>query len=270
MPGRPIWKGAISFGLVNIPVKLASAVSEKEVRFHMLHAADKARIRMKRYCSAEDREVAYEEIERGYEVAPDQYVVLAEEELAAAAPEAARTIDLIDFVEIAEIDPAFFDHPYYLVPEKNATKAYGLLHAALTKSGRVGIGRVVLRTKEYLVAVRPKDGVLVMETMRYPDEIVPAEAAFGEVAVPTRAEGGRELAVAERLVETLTTKFDAAKYHDRHRERLLALIEKKAEGEVVTPPKVERPSATKDLLKALEESLREARREKEKGAEAAA
>src|SRR5687767_1006458 len=172
---RAIWSGAISFGLVNIPVKLYSAVSRKTVRFHQLDRDDNQRIQQKRVNPRSGREVPYEQLVKGYEVGPDRYVVITPEELDALEPEKTRTIDIEAFVDLDQIDPIFYDHPYYLVPDTGATKAYRLLVDAMEESGKVAIARVVLRSKEHLVALRPKDGILTMETMLFADEVMPPD-----------------------------------------------------------------------------------------------
>ena len=176
---RSIWTGAISFGLVSVPVKLYSAVSSKTVRFHQLHAADGVRIQQKRVCPADGEEVAYDDIVKGYEIAPDRYVVITPEELAAIEPQKSRTIEIEDFVELAEIDPIYYDHPYYLVPAAGGAKPYRLLLEAMRASEKVAIARVVLRSKEQLVAIRPMDDVLAMATMNFADEVVARRPARG-------------------------------------------------------------------------------------------
>ncbi len=261
---RAIWSGSISFGLVNIPVKLFSAVSQKEVRFHMLHDADGARIQLKRFCSAENVEVPYEHVVKGYELSKGRYVTITTEELEAADPKGARTIDIEDFVEMAEIDPVYYDHTYYLAPDRGAAKAYGLLLEAMRKSGKVGIARVVLRTKQTLCCVRPMGGALALSTMNYADEIVPQdELDLGEPAAPS----GRELEMAERLVASLTSAFEPQRYHDVHREKILALVERKAAGEEIVAPPAEAPAKVVNLADALAASLAAARRHREPGTE---
>src|SRR4030095_15906024 len=173
---RSIWRGAISFGLVNVPVKLYSAVSKKNVQFNQLHGKDGSRIKMKRYCMDEDEEVPYEEIVKGYEGTPGRYVVITPEELEGLDPAKTRTIDIEDFVDLDEIDPLYYEHPYYLAPDTGAAKPYKLLLSALQESNKVAIARVVIRSKEYLTAIRPADGVLTLETMLFADELVPTDA----------------------------------------------------------------------------------------------
>lgn len=253
---RAIWSGSISFGLVNIPIKVQTAVSEKDIHFNMLHAKDGARIKMKRFCPEEDREVDNDEIVKGYEVSRGQYVTFTPEELESADPEAARTIDIQEFVELADIDPAYFDRPYYLVPDKNADKPYALLTAALEKTGKVGIARVVMREKEYLVALRVNDGVLMMETMHFADEVIAPSVVAEGANIDTKTIDKKQLALAEQLIESLTEEFDPKRHRNEHREKLLAMIEKKTAGhKVVVEPAAKVMPKTKDILAALEESL---------------
>jgi DNA end-binding protein Ku len=259
---RAIWSGSIAFGLVNIPVKLFSAVSQKEVRFHMLHDADGARINLKRFCSVENVEVPYEHVVKGYEVSKGRYVTVTADELEAADPRGARTIDIEDFVEMGQIDPVYYDQTYYLAPDRGAAKAYGLLLDAMRRSGKVGIARVVMRTKQTLCCVRPMGEALALSTMNFADEIVPREdLELPEPAAPSP----RELEMAERLVESLTSRFDPAKYHDVHREKVLALIERKAAGEDIVAPPSEAPAKVVNLADALAASLAAARRQGEPG-----
>jgi DNA end-binding protein Ku len=258
---RSIWSGSISFGLVNVPVKLTTAVSQKDVRFHQLHDADNTRIQQKRVCPADGEEVAYENIVKGYEISPGQYVVIKPEELAAIDPVATHTIDIEEFVDLDQIDPIYFDHPYYVVPEKRAEKPYALLVQSMKRSNKVAIARVVMRTKQYLVALRPKDDALVMATLLYDDEVMPIE----ELDVPGLETeiSERELAMAEQLIESLAEKFDPSKFRDDYRDQVLALIERKAEGqEIVAPPVAEAPTAVVDLMAALEASLAAAKEQR--------
>jgi DNA end-binding protein Ku len=252
---RSIWRGAISFGLVNVPVKLYSAVSKKTVRFNQLHDADGVRIQQKRVCPADGEEVPYENIVKGYEIAPDKYVIITPEELEALDPKKTRTIDIEDFVDVAEIDPLYYEHPYYLVPDTGASKAYTLLLDALRETNKVAIARVVLRSKEYLTAIRPAGDVLTMETMLFADELVPSDNLDELPDTDSRATD-RELAMARQLIESQATEFDPSKYRDEYRERVLDLIERKAQGEDVSvQPDVEEPAEVPDLMAALEASL---------------
>lgn len=255
---RAIWSGSISFGLVNIPVKMYSAVMDKTVHFHMLHDKDGVRVRQRLVCPAEDKEVSRDDVVKGYEIEEDQYVVVTQEEFAALAPRASRTIDVQDFVGLDEIDPIYYQHPYYLVPDEKAGKSYGLFVKAIADAGKVGIGKVVMRDKEYLTALRPVGNVLVLETMRFADEVVDAsgiEEMPADVPEPT----ARELEMADQLIGMLTGSFEPAKYHDEYRESLMDLIETKAEGEeYVMPEPVEEEAKVIDLMAALEKSLKKA------------
>jgi DNA end-binding protein Ku len=252
---RAIWSGAISFGLVNIPVKLYSAVSKKTVRFHQIDAESGARVRQKRV-GPDDEEIPYDQIVKGYEIGPDRYVTITSEELDALAPEKTRTIDIEDFVDLEEIDPIYYDHPYYLAPDTGASKAYQLLVDAMEDAGKVAIARVVIRSKEQLVAIRPREGTLAMETMLFADEVVPTDTleelgTDGEVKTTDR-----ELTMARQLIDSLSSDFEPEKYHDEYRERVLDLIERKAQGEtiVIEEPTAE-PEQVPDLMAALEASI---------------
>src|SRR3954463_4553137 len=200
---RSIWSDAISFGLVNVPVKLFSAVSKKTVRFHQLNQETGNRIQQKRVDPETGEEVSYDQIVKGYELTKDRYVVITPEELDALDPEKTRTIDIEDFVDITEIDPVFYDHPYYLVPDKGAAKAYGLLLNAMRESGKVAIARVVLRSKEQLVAIRPAPGhVLMMETMIFADEVVPPDDIDDLPDADALQATDRELRMARQLIDS--------------------------------------------------------------------
>ena len=259
---RAIWSGAISFGLVNVPVKLFSAVSPKDVRFNQLEEGTGARIRQKRVSAETGEEVPYEKIVKGYEVSPDRYVIITPEELEALDPKKTRTIDIEDFVDLDEIDPLYYEHPYYLVPDTGASKAYKLLLEALRETGKVAIARVVLRSKEYLVAIRPAGEVLTMETMLFADELIPADR-LDELPEADVSATDRELAMARQLIEAQATEFDPGKYRDEYRERVLELIERKAAGEdVAVQPMVEQREEVPDLMAALEQSLAAAKQDK--------
>jgi DNA end-binding protein Ku len=252
---RSIWRGAISFGLVNVPVKLYSAVSKKNVQFNQLHEKDGSRIQMRRFCAEEDHEIPYEEIVKGYEISPGRYVVITPEELEALDPKKTRTIDIEDFVDLDEIDPLFYDHPYYLAPDTGAAKPYRLLLEALRQTNKVAIARVVIRTKEYLTAIRPAGDVLTMETMLFSDELIDPDNLDELPDEDVRATE-REVDMARQLIESLATAFEPAKYRDEYRERVLDLIERKAAGqEVATTVEPEEPAAVPDLMAALEASL---------------
>jgi DNA end-binding protein Ku len=254
---RSIWSGAISFGLVNVPVKLYSAVSRKTVRFHQLNKETGHRIAQKRVDPATGDEVAYEDIVKGYELTRDRYVVLTPEELDALDPERTRTIDIEDFVDLSDIDPVYYDHPYYLVPDKGAGKAYALLLDAMRDAGKVAIARVVLRSKEQLVAIRPAPGdVLMMETMVFADEVVPPDTIEDLPEEGVVKTSDRELKMARQLIDSLSTDFEPERYHDEYREKVLDLIERKAAGEeIAVQPEAPQPERVPDLMAALEASL---------------
>jgi DNA end-binding protein Ku len=253
-----MWSGAISFGLVNVPIKLYSAVSKKTVRFHQLNGETGNRIQQKRVDPETGEEVAYENIVKGYELTRDRYVLITPDELETLDPEKSRSIDIEDFVDESEIDPIFYDHPYYLVPDTGAAKAYGLLLNAMAEADKVAIARVVIRSKEQLVAIRPhRDGdLLVMETMVFADEVVGTEDLDGLPDAKELQVSERELKMARQLIESLTDDFDPGKYKDSYREKVLELIERKAEGEeIAVQPEAPEPARVPDLMAALEASL---------------
>jgi DNA end-binding protein Ku len=258
---RAIWSGSISFGLVNIPVKLFSAVSRKNVNFNQIDSKTGARIKMKRVSTADERDVPYEDIVKGYELPSGEYITVGEDELAALDPEAVRTIDIDEFVDLAEIDPLFYDSGYYLVPDQTTAKAYKLLASAMEKSQKVGIAHFVMRTKQYLAAVRPKDGRLILNTMVYADEVVQPAEIGGFDALDKVDVAAKELTMATQLIESLTEEFTPEKYHDTYREAVLALIERKAAGHTEVLPAPALPSTEKvvDLMAALEASVKAAK-----------
>jgi DNA end-binding protein Ku len=254
---RAIWSGAISFGLVNIPVKLYSAVSRKTVRFHQIDAESGQRIRQQRVNPGSGEEVPYEQIVKGYEISPDRYVTITPEELEALEPQKTRTIDIEQFVDLEQIDPIYYDHPYYLAPDKGAAKAYKLLLDAMEEADKVAIARVVIRSKENLVALRSYGGAITMETMLFPDEVTQPDSIEELAAVDGDVKTTkRELDMAKQLIESLSGDFDPNEYRDKYRERVLDLIERKAAGETIT---IEEPVAEKkevpDLMAALEASI---------------
>ncbi len=260
---RAIWSGAISFGLVNVPVKLYSATSPKTVRFHQLSSKTGARIRQKRVDPSTGEEVPYEEIVKGYEITPERYVMIDPEELDALDPKATRTIDIEEFVDLGEIDPIYYDHSYYLAPTQGGAKAYRLLLDAMRESGRVGIGRVVLRSKQQLAALRPTGEVLTLTTMLWGDEVLAPDRLDELESVHEAEASDRELKMAEQLIESLSGEFEPSKFHDEYRERVLNLIERKAAGEeIAVQPEAEEPAAAPDLMAALEASLAAVRDEK--------
>jgi len=250
-----IWTGSISFGLVTVPVRLVSATRSLDVRFNQLDADTGARIRYRRVSDATGEEVPTEKIVKGYEIEPGQYVVMEPDELAALQPKKSRAIEIEDFVDLADIDPVYFEQPYYLIPDKDAAKPYRLLVDVMTELGKVAIGRFVLRSKEALVAIRPVDGVLCLETMRYSDEVLAADRD-APMPEPATEPSKKELEMARQLVNALAGTFDPEKYHDEYREELLALIERKAAGEeIVAAAAPDEPAKVLDLMAALEASL---------------
>ncbi len=258
---RAIWSGAISFGLVNIPVKLFSAVSRKTVRFHQLDSETGSRIQQKRVNPKTGEEVPYEKLVKGYELSPDRYVVIRPEELEAIEPKKTRTIEISDFVEMDQIDPIYYDHPYYLMPGTGAEKPYALLLQALKDSERVAIARVVIRSKENLVAIRPRDGVLTMETLLFGDEVVSPDS-LGEGDVEPAKTTKKEVAMAMQLIDSLAAEFDPDKYRDEYRVAVLEMIERKAEGkEIAVQEPEEEPAEVPDLMAALEASIANAKRQ---------
>jgi DNA end-binding protein Ku len=255
MMPRAIWSGSISFGLVNIPVKLYSAVSRKNVQFNQLDARTQSRVKQKRVSAESGEEVPWDQIVKGYELASGSYVVITDDELAALDPKSVRTIEIDEFVDLAAIDPIFYDSAYYLAPDRSA-KPYKLLAEALAGEQKVGIAHFVMRTKQYLAAVRAQDGRLLLSTMVYADEVndpaeIPelADLEWVEVA-------DKEVAMARQLVESLAADFEPEKFHDTYREAVLGLIEQKASGaEVVAATAAEEPEKVVDLMAALEASV---------------
>jgi DNA end-binding protein Ku len=254
---RSIWTGAISFGLVTVPVKLYSAINRKNVRFHQLNGKNSVRIAQKRVDPSSGDEVAYEDIVKGYEIAKDRYVVIEPGELEALAPKKTKTIEIEDFVELDQIDPIFYDHPYYLAPGPGGAKPYRLLCEAMAETGRVAIARVVIRSKEQLVALRPMGDALGMATMIFADEVLPADSVEEIAEVAEVKTTKRELDIAKQLVESLAGDFEPEKYSDTYREQVLDMIERKAQGEHIAvqpePEDVEAPAP--DLMGALKASL---------------
>jgi DNA end-binding protein Ku len=250
-----IWTGTISFGLVTVPVRAVSATRSRDVRFNQLEESTGARIRYRKVSEQTGDEVPNEKIVKGYEVSPGQYVTVTDDEMRALAPKASRTIDIEDFVDLDRIDPVYFEQPYYLAPDPNSVKPYRLLVEAMTDLRKVAIGRIVMRSKERLVAIRPLDGVLCLETMRYDDEVVPIDDVIGPLEEGSEP-AERELEMARQLVASLEADFEPTKYHDAYREELLSLIDKKAAGEeIVERPAAEEPGKVLDLMAALEASL---------------
>lgn len=263
---RAMWSGSLSFGLVNVPVVLVSATRNRDVRFHQVHRETHERIEMRRVASGTDDEVEWRDIAKGWETDDGDLVVLTDDDLAAALPEKTRTVDLERFVDLDEIDPIFFDHPYWLLPAGDgdgAVRAYRLLRDVMGRTDRVAIGRIVLRAKEQLVALREQHGLLSLTTMRFAEEVRDPEDTGAIPSASAEAPEESEIDGAVALIEELTEDFDPDNYEDRHRERLLALIDQKRDkGEVDYPeaePEPEPQTASSDLLAALEESLAGAR-----------
>ncbi len=251
-----MWSGSISFGLVNVPVKLYNAVSRKAVSFNQLDARTGSRIRHRKVSAESGEEVPADQIVKGYDLGGGRYVTVSEDELAALDPHAQRTIDIDEFVDLADIDPLFYDSGYHLAPDGPSPKAYALLARAMEESGKVGVARFVMRSKQYLAAVRAVDGRLVLSTMVHADELVDP-ASITEVAAADQAEvSTKELAMARQLIESLSAPFEPERFTDTHREAVLALIEAKAAGEeVLVPEREDTADKVVDLMAALEASV---------------
>ena len=250
---RSIWNGTITFGLIAVPIKVHSAIEDKSVHFHQVHEKDGARIKQKRICSKEGKEVPYRDVAMGYEIREGEYVMLSKEEIDVAAGERSRLIELEEFVCREHIDPVFYDRSYYLGAGEDGHGAYRLLHDALERCARAGIGRWVFHNREYLVVVRPLDGVLALHTMRFADELVGTDEL--EVPKPSRGPTKREVEMAGQLVESLHSSFRPSAFKDSYRERLLELLERKAKGEEIELAPPEEEGAGDDLAAALKASL---------------
>jgi len=254
MPPRSIWNGAVAFGAVTVPIKVYGALEDKSIHFKEVHLADGGSISHVLVNPNTGREVKREKVVKGYEVSPGKWVELTNDEIKAADQPKRKAVELEDFVPGDQIDPVYFDKPYNLAPQAGAEKGYALLHEALEKTGRVGIGRVVLRTKEQVVAVRAADqGLLRMHTMHASDEIVAAKDL--DVTKPRKKPGKREVEMASRLVDGLGTEFDPKSYKDTYRKRVLNVIKQKAAGKEISVEEPEAPEPSDDLLAALEASL---------------
>jgi DNA end-binding protein Ku len=259
MPKRPLWSGSLSFGLVNVPVALFSATRDRDVHFQLLHAPDCSPIETRRVCASEEKPVPWPEIARGYELPDGEWVLLTDEDLQAAAPRQSRTIDIERFVEVAEIDPVYFDRSYLLVPaDEGAARAYALLSETMRDSHKAALGRFVMRAKERLVAIRVRDGALTLTTMLFGDEVRSAAEIAVEIdgAKPTR----KQVEFAVAVIEELGVEFDPTLYRDEHRAHLKRIIKRKQQGKKIsapTPVAEEEPAVTSapDLMGALEESL---------------
>ncbi len=255
---RAMWKGAISFGLVTIPVSVYPATEEKTLRFNQLHDDDGGRIRMKRTCSIDGEEVGYEHIVKGYEYEKDRYVILTDDDFEAVPVESSRAIDIQQFVDLEEIDPMMYKKSYYLVPEETGAKAYALLREALNRSGKVGVAKVSFRDKEHLAALRFRDDAFVLETMYWPDEI--READFGGVDVSAKIRPN-ELEMAQTLIDNLTADWDPAEFKDEYREAMLRIVEAKINGEEIEVVEAEPTAKVVDLMEALKASVAAAKKE---------
>src|SRR5215472_3054091 len=263
---RPIWRGNIQFGLVSIPVDVYSATSSERISFHLLHKEDHGRVHNKRVCELDGKELSSDEIVKGYEYQKGEYVELTDEDFKKVAIESTKIIDISDFVEHEEIDPMFFDTPYYLAPGKGAAKPYALLRDVLKRSDKVGIGKVAIRQREYLAAVKPHGAALMLETMHFADEIASSrglDLPGEDVKVDQK-----QLKVAEQLVDGLSAKFEPEKYKDTYREALLEVIDKKVKGGKVKHAATRRPKATNvvDIMEKLKASVKEIERAKPKTA----
>jgi DNA end-binding protein Ku len=258
---RAIWSGSISFGLVNIPVKLFNAVSRKSVSFNQIDSRTGARIKYQKVSGADGSEVPNDAIVKGYELPSGEYVLINDDELATLDPEAVRTIDIEEFVDLADIDPIFYDSAYYLAPDKATVKPYALLAEAMERSQKVGIARFVMRSKQYLAAVRPKNGKLLLSTMVYSDEVNETDGISELDGVAKIDVNDKELAMAEQLIESLSAQFEPSKFEDTYRNRVLDLIERKAAGEteIVSAPQPVSADKVVDLMAALEASVKAAK-----------
>jgi len=266
-----IWKGSISFSLVNIPIALYPATRREELKFRLLRKSDLSPINYERVAEADGKEVPWEEIVKGYEYEKGQFVVLKEEDFKRVDIEATQTVDIVEFVKLEEIDPVFFDRPYYLEPEKRGEKAYAMLREALKRAGKVGIAKVVIKTRQHLAAVKPNAKTLVLELMHFAEELVDSSSLKvpGEVSL-----GAKELDMAEELIGRMAAKWDPEKYTDDYSQALLELIEKKIEsgGKELpgAPPAKHAPGKVIDLVSVLQESLQQTEKGGKKKARPAA
>jgi DNA end-binding protein Ku len=262
---RTMWRGAISFGLVSIPIRVFPATEEKTVHFNQLHDKDGGRIKYKRVCSVCGEEVPFEHIVKGYEIEKDHYVMLEDEDFDAVPVESSRAIDILEFVDLEEIDPILYKKSYYLVPDETGVKAYSLLRQAMAEDGRVGIAKVSFRDKEHLAALRFKDQVFVLETMFWPDEIRDADFEELDKDVKLRSQ---EIQMAKTLIDNLTGEWNPEEYRDEYREALMEIVEKKAAGEEIVVQEAAEPAKVVDLMEALKASV-DAAKKKERPSPAA-
>ena len=258
---RPLWKGAITFGLISIPVRLYSAVSEKSLKFHLMHSEDGGRIKYERVCSKCGKKVSWDDLVKGYEYSKDHYVTFTEDELEGLDVDSIRAIDVVAFVPLTDIDPIYFNKTYYVAPEAAGLKAYRLLADALEAEGQVGVAKVALRDKEHLATVRLKDDVFVLETMHWPDEI--REPEFEELGKKVKIQDS-EVKMARQLIQQLSAEFDPGEFADEYRAKLEELVKAKVEGAevTVTAEPEEEPTKVVDLMDALKASVEEAKKRK--------
>ena len=259
---RAIWKGSISFSLINIPIALYPATRREELKFRLLRARDLSPVNYKRVAEADGKEVPWEQIVKGYEYEKGKFIVLKDEDFKRADIEATQSVEILDFVKLAEIDPIYFDRPYYLEPEKRGEKAYGLLREALNLSGKVGIAKVVIKTRQHLASVKPEKNLLVLELMHFKEEIIDTK----ELKIPAAPRiGARELNMAKDLIAKMSAKWDSDKYQDEYRHALLEVIHEKVERggkELPTRGKAKKPTNVVDLVSVLQESLQHAEKGK--------
>jgi DNA end-binding protein Ku len=260
---RTMWKGAISFGLVSIPIRVFPATEEKTLRFNQLHDKDGGRIKYQRVCSVDGEEVPFEHIVKGYEYEKDHYVMLDDEDFDAVPVASSRAIDIVQFVDLTEIDPIYYKKTYYLVPEETGVKAYTLLREAMSDSSKVGIAKVSFRDKEHLAALRFKDEVFVLETMYWPDEI--RETEFEELLQPVKLRP-QEVQMAQALIENLTEDWQPEQFKDEYREALMGIVEKKAAGEEIVVAEPQEEAKVVDLMEALKASVDAAKKKPAKAA----
>jgi DNA end-binding protein Ku len=257
---RSLWTGSLSFGLVNVPVSVEAAVRDRDLHFRQIHAKDGAPIETQRWCSKEDTEVPYDEITHGYELDDGGQVIVSDLELQAIEPRRTRTIDIEQFVELADVDPMYFDHPYWLVPasdDDGAVRAYRLLTEVMGQTDRAALGRFVMRAKEYLAIIREREGALALTTMRFADEVrdpKDIDAATQKSHKPAR----KQLDAAVAVIDALTTEWEPDKHKDRYRNRLRKVVDRKRKGETITTPEADTaPEPAEDLMAALEKTLEE-------------
>jgi DNA end-binding protein Ku len=264
---RAIWKGHISFALVTIPISLFSATKRNELSFHYLHKKDMSPVSYKRFCDTEDTEVPWEEITRGYEYEKGQFIEITDEDIERADVELAKTIHILEFVNEDEIDPVYFDKPYYLEPQKGGERAYALMREALAQSRRVGIAKVVMKTKEHLAAIKAVDNMITLNTMRFAHEIVDAS----ELNLPKAEVSEKEMALANTLIDSMADKFEPAKYKDEYYEKVMEVIQNKLQGIAPSAPAAaaKAPGKVVDLMEVLKQSLKEtsARKKEEEPAQ---